>query len=690
MSCFEQRKIVRILFDEYHSESWTVSEANARAIQPDNPAASSYQTAANALQERDFRIERNLDQPLKENILSNQDVLVVVHPCNPKWEKTTSINSPQLSAIEIENIQKFVWRGGGLVVITEYEHDKYGDNLNSLLLKFGLQIQNTTVSDPSACWHDNHTWIFGNPTQNVSQTLAHFVERTCFYRSATCTARDEAKLAWMTSDQARPKKAGLIGISQYGNGRVVLVSDSSLFGDQHFKEFDHQQLWLNLFYWCSTTAFKNSVAIEKVSPVSQSPAWLSLKTAVNELRLLQAPDGSVEQVKHVMATELVRVIMTQIAELQKFFSHQVEYLRQVLQDLENWITSDFRKPDFSKSLAEFNPQRLRRNQIENLVVFPMYTPNSSRDTRFEALIVRMPWPDWLSDLEKTSYQNDKFAPGYLLDFTDGYKSECAVLFPETVSVHEKATNNFSTIFCDREAKRLQSYSLKAVKIFKVETPPRLECFLNSLVIIQDTTALWDLIHDKSHSMGELPFDPFMIRQKAPFWMYGLEELRVDLRSFIEASRLVREGFSFAEYVTYAILFDRIFRFPITGPRIRNYDALGGQLLFSFLHQKDVLIWSDNKLTIKWNLLLNGISELRQEIRKLYKDGADSSKLSFWIEAHDLVSKYMKPNVASRWKKDSRAITDETDPKKWISLVHDDEFPLGNFHVHLLSKIARDG
>ena len=53
----------------------------------------------------------------------------------------------------------------------------------------------------------------------------------------------------------------------------------------------------------------------------------------------------------------------------------------------------------------------------------------------------------------------------------------------------------------------------------------------------DTYALWDLIHDKSHSVGELPFDPFMIRQRAPFWMYGLEELRVDLRAFCEATRL---------------------------------------------------------------------------------------------------------------------------------------------------------
>ena len=31
----------------------------------------------------------------------------------------------------------------------------------------------------------------------------------------------------------------------------------------------------------------------------------------------------------------------------------------------------------------------------DLVLFPLYTPNASSDTRFEALLMRSPWPDWL-------------------------------------------------------------------------------------------------------------------------------------------------------------------------------------------------------------------------------------------------------------------------------------------------------
>jgi hypothetical protein len=319
---------------------------------------------------------------------------------------------------------------------------------------------------------------------------------------------------------------------------------------------------------------------------------------------------------------------------------------------------------------------------------PMYTPNASSDWRFETLMYRVPWPDWLGELERTLYQNEKIVPGHFVDFTEGYNSECAVLFPETVQLAGKPSNNFATIFCDREARRYQRVVGRAAQLVQLQMHPQLECFLNSLPLIQDAYGLWDLIHDKSHSVGELPFDPFMIRKKAPFWMYGLEELRVDLRSFSEATRLAQEGFPFARYVTYAILFDRIFRFPITGPRVRNYDGLGGQLLFSYLHQHDVLLWHDNKLTVRWEALTEGVAGLREELLRLYKMGTDCSKMSFWLAAHDLVSQYVRPNVASKWKKDSRAITDEADPRAWIDLVHDDEFPLGNFHLQLQARMAK--
>ncbi len=686
MKAPNQRKIGRILFDEFHSESWSVSEERAREMQPEDPVDSSYGIAAHALMEHPFIVHRNIDHELRMEILSQVDVLALVHPCDPKWEKTTSGHSPRLSSREIINIHDFVRKGGSLIVLSEYEHDKYGDNLNDLLAPFGLKIENTTVVDHTACIHENPTWIFAEPTKKEG-CLSYLVRRVCFYRAASCKAWGSASIAWWASESAHPHHAGLMGMAQYGEGRVVLMTDSSLFGDRYIREFDHLQLWLNLIYWCSApTFFRTKVEIES-SPASRSRAWFSLKSSVNQLRFLQNNDGSIVASHHSEATKHVQAILKEVHLLGENFPHQTKYLHQLPQDFQEWLRRGFQKPDFGKSLAAFNPQLNRRDHIENLVIFPLYTPNASGDIRFEAMILRVPWPDWLAELEKTAYRDNKFVPGHLVDFTDGYCSECAVLFPETISLHEKPTNNFSIIFCDREAKRLQRCAQKATAVVHLELHPQLECFLGSLSLIQDAMALWDLIHDQSHSVGELPFDPFMIRRKAPYWMYALEELRVDLRSFCEAVRLAREGFSFAHNITYAIFLDRVFRFPITGSRIRNYDALGGQLLFAFLHQHDVVIWLDNRLAVRWELLPDAVNELREKIAKLYKLGADCSKMNFWLDAHDLVSSYVSPNIASKWKRDSREIHDENDPRKWIDLVHDDEFPLGNFHIYLLSKMS---
>jgi hypothetical protein len=669
----EPPKFIRVLFDEFHSESWTVSGQRAAEMSPDRPGYSSYQQAAETLDQRDFTIQRNVDRPLTR---IDADVLAVLHPCDSKWERTTG-GSPVFSREELDAIAGFVEHGGGLLVVTEYEHDKYGDNLNELLARFGLEIENTTVFDQQACVAGNPAWFFADVAAG-NRELMHGIEQVCFYQAGSCRGG--------TTALSSRSGAGLIALAQHGKGRIALITDSLLFGDEHFNDFSHRQLWLNLIYWVSAPAFNRPVSVAPSKP-AQSPAWSSLKGAVNALRTLQNPDGTVAAEKHDEAKHLAQAIAGAVQALAPSFPHEKEYLEQVVLDLDAWVAGGFQKADFAKSLALFNPQKHRRDGIEHLWVMPQYTPNASSDWRFEALIYRLPWPDWLAELERTRYQNDKIVPGHLVDYTAGYASECAVLFPETVQVAGKGSNNFATIFCDREASRYQRVVSKAAKITQLEMHPQLECFLNSLPMIMDTYALWDLIHDKSHSVGELPFDPFMIRQRAPFWMYGLEELRVDLRAFAEASRLAKEGFPFAHYVRYAILFDRIYRFPITGPRVRNYDGLGGQLLFSYLHQHDVLVWHDNRLTVRWEALDAGMDGLRQELLRLYKFGSDASKMNFWLAAHDLISQYVPPNVASKWKKDTRAIADESDPKKWIALVHPDEFPLGNFHANLQKKMA---
>lgn len=671
-----QRKTVRVLFDEWHSESWSCSVGRAREFQPEHPAGASYQCAADALAGRDFLIERNVIAPLSAETLTGVGVLVLPHPCDSRWERTTSQNSPAFSADEIEAVHAWIRAGGGLLVITEYEHDKYGDNLNDLLAPAGLHIENGKVFDLTACAHENPEWFLAEPA--VDSPLGHLAGRACFYRAGWMRG---GEAAWEASASAYPSAATVIATAKLGAGRIAVVTDSVLFGDERFREHDHAQLWLNLVYWLAAPTYHPSPQ-SFVHGVAGEGNWRALKAAIDELRTLQQPDGSVQPAHYARADALVVETLGQLITLAPAFPHEAEYFAALERDFATWIASGFAKPDFAVSLAAFTPQEHRRDGTETLALFPLYTPNASSDVRFEAILFRTPWPDWLAQLERERFHNAKFVPGHLIDFTAGYDSHCAVFFPETVSVAARPTNQFGTIFCDREAARLRQHALRCAEAVKLALHPELEFWLRSPVLVEDTLVLWDLIHDTAHSAGELPFDPFMVRQRAPFWMYGLEELRVDLRSFGEAMQLAHEGFPFARYVGYAILLDRIFRFPLTGSRVRNYDALGGQLLFAFLHQRDVLVWSDNRLTIRWDRLEGAIAMLRDELRTLYKFGSDCSKMTFWLAAHDLVSRYVPPNLASQWRAGSRAIADEADVKHWLDLIHPDEFPLGTFHTNL--------
>jgi hypothetical protein len=169
-------------------------------------------------------------------------------------------------------------------------------------------------------------------------------------------------------------------------------------------------------------------------------------------------------------------------------------------------------------------------------------------------------------------------------------------------------------------------------------------------------------------------------------MYSLEELRCDLTTFCEALALEPE-IPFARHAQYAILLDRLLRFPITGTRVRNYDGLGGQLLFAHLHRHGYISWADNQLTIDWERVGEGVTELRDQIETLYRNGIDRTKLQHWSAAHDLIAANVSPATGSAWVKGARDFTETADPRPYVDLVLDDEFPLSIFYTTLKAKLA---
>ncbi|MET9193682.1 DUF6421 family protein [Streptomyces olivaceus] len=434
--------------------------------------------------------------------------------------------------------------------------------------------------------------------------------------------------------------------------------------------------------------------VPPVSRVVEHPAWPVLKDAVERIRPWQSKDGSIDFAAEdapgrSAAEEAVRRVAEAVRELSPLLPHDRAYHEALVTDLGRWADGGFEVPDFLDSLLAFQPAAHRADGLQHLVVFPMYTQNGNPDRNLEAVVLRMVWPDWLAELERTRYDNPLFCGITFEDFTAGYDTNSAVLFPETIAVRE-APERFSWggIFCDREAARFRSVTEAAVDVLGVELPEDVAAMVDDQKRCEEAFVLWDMVHDRTHSHGDLPFDPFMIKQRQPFWMYGLEELRCDLTAFREAVKLAADGVPQARDVQYAVLFDRMFRFPVTGERVRNYDGLGGQLLFAYLHKHDVVRWTDNKLHIDWERAPQVTNQLCAEIEKLYRDGIDRPKIVHWFAGYELVSTYLAPHPGSKWAKGPDALDLTLPPRKLVDDVLPDEFPLSMFYEALSKKLKK--
>lgn len=427
-----------------------------------------------------------------------------------------------------------------------------------------------------------------------------------------------------------------------------------------------------------------------------TPAWAQLKAAATALQPLQAKDGSIDDT--AAAAGPIADIIEAIDALAPLFPHDAAYLTASIADFRRWSAEGLGVPDFLDSLVAFQPQEHRVDGIRHLVVFPMYTQNGSSERHVEAVLVEAIWPEFIARLE-TEYTNRLFVSLRLIDFTSGYDTNSAVLFPETVAMREIPTFTWGAIFQDREAARYRRVTGAAAEITKLELPAAAARMLDDQALTEQTFVMWDLIHDRTHMRGDLPFDPFMIKQRMPFFLYSLEELRCDLTAFRECVSLQarlsarddlddaeREMLQHAELVQYAVIFDRIFRFAITGSRVRNYDGLGGQLLFAWLHQRRVLHWTDTSLAFDWDEVPAAVVALADAIDELYWRSIDRPKTAHWLAAYDLVRAVVTPHPASVW---ARGLPDEVLaglPKGYTDAVMDDEFPLSMFFEALEKKM----
>lgn len=675
----------RVTFDECHREAYSIDPDTAAVMNPTAPADNCYSAVAAALRHRGFRVAAHHAGAVTDDVLRATDVYVIAHPSDPHWEKTTGLGSPVFDLDELECLEAWVRAGGGLVVLAEHEQDKYGSNINELLGRFGVRVRNTTVVDPVS----NHNAVAAWPltdVQDAGEGIAAGVRRAVVYRAGTLECVDDTamQVVLRAPESSDHPGAPIAGVLRAGAGRVVVTADSDLFSDDSVADGDHADLFFNLVAWAAggTVTFSRE-SITRELP----PEWLTLKAAVSELRLMQSADGHIDADSHNLerARELCSQMGRDITALAPRFAHNAAYHEAVVRDIQRWVDEGFGVPDFYDSLALFRPDQHREDGVEHLVVFPMYTQNGNPDRVFEAVWIGTCWPEWVAEVEAGGYANPAFVPITFVDFTAGYDTHSAVLFPETVAVREVPTFHWGAIFCDREAARFRVVTQFAADVLKLQLPPDAELLLRDQRLAQETFVLWDLVHDRTHSHGDLPFDPFMIKQRMPFWLYALEELRCDLNTYVEMTNFIAAGVPHAPMVKYAIVFDRLFRFPISGNRTRNYDGLGGQILFAHLHKERVLRWTDNTLHIDWDRITESVGALASAVNALYHDGIERSRVGHWLATYQFVADLVHPHPASAWNGGKLDLS--AAPKVLVDSVLDDEFPLNVFYEALRKKLA---
>ncbi len=265
------------------------------------------------------------------------------------------------------------------------------------------------------------------------------------YRAGTLATSNGAKVIARASTTATKPHAPLAVVSEHGAGRVVVLADSDLFGDDTLGEHDHADLWLNLVYWVANPSFDHAEDIAP-SAAKADPAWTALKGEIEALRALQNADGSIDADQQADAD--IEAITTAIDILRPHFPHQADYLDALVADLGAW---DFGVPDFTRSLEAFRPDLQREDGIEHLVVFPMYKQSQAVEKVFEGADRARPVAEVARAAGGHALPEPEVRAGHVRGPHVRLRVQLRRAVPGDGERRRQAANHFGAIFCDREA-----------------------------------------------------------------------------------------------------------------------------------------------------------------------------------------------------------------------------------------------
>ena len=221
-------------FDMGHGERFSPNDGNPR----------SYTEFYYKLYEQGFDVEI-VTSPLTSSVLSNADLLILAGPMD------------EFSSEEISDIRSFVNEGGNLFLLV-----RTFDPVNDMIDDFGIVCSSYIGAD------GKKQKYFSSQNFHLLDTDTHVVtegiESIAVFGSLSITTSEPARTvawasnnSWINADSNiqydvnydELERMGIVAVSEYGSGKVVVITDDALFIDVFVGSRDNRLLLNNIITW---------------------------------------------------------------------------------------------------------------------------------------------------------------------------------------------------------------------------------------------------------------------------------------------------------------------------------------------------------------------------------------------------------------------------------------------------------
>ncbi|HUX97912.1 MAG TPA: hypothetical protein VMV49_00015 [Candidatus Deferrimicrobium sp.] len=346
----QKGKGIRICFDTTQNERGKLND--------------NYTTFKELIEKKGYVVEANLEFPITFSQLSRYDVVIFACPDRSK-----------IREFELGEIWKYVRNGGGLVIMGSSGGDKGRmTNLNDLCEKFGITYNNDQVFD------DQHNYGIRNlaiSTVFVNHPITDGLELVIIPSSCSLTVTKKALGVVFTDDDAEPPDAPVLAVSEYGQGRVIVLGSYDAFRDgirAGIQVIQHRILLENLIGWIvkdkplaqilfalSLLKIKEMKETKGSPPPVYSSSLPATKGRVSPEALLDQILSNLQQVRSVGAKlEDINVHLIEVAMEVKKLTQKLdiaENLRSELKDIQkslNVSKLDEKLNDLDKKFSTFS------------------------------------------------------------------------------------------------------------------------------------------------------------------------------------------------------------------------------------------------------------------------------------------------------------------------------------------------